>query len=191
MKDCADSSLSRARTSRAGVRFLHFTAIAALTLCGCRQAAGNPQPLLDRAIVQVSITPGKPGAPTETVTATSLAGKLTLTVSRAPDGEKVEPVSATIAATDFQPLWDIIRERSLHTFRPEPRPGVVFDFGEIKMLVDSRAAPAENAENDGKAYNAVSWQTALNNQETVQPLISALAKLAAEKCAGVKLVYFR
>ncbi len=165
--------------------------MAALTLCGCRQAAGNPQILPDRAIVQVSITPGKPGAPTETVTATWLAGKASLTVSRAPDGEKAEPITATLAAADFQPIWNIVREKSLLTFRPEPRPGVVFDFGEIKLLVDSKPAPAESAANDGKTYNAVSWQTALKNQDSVQPLVSALAKLAAEKCAGVKLVYFR
>lgn len=164
--------------------------MAALTLCGCRQAAANPQTLPDRAIVQVSITPGKPGAPTETVTATWQTGKATLTVSRAPDGEKAEPVTAPLTAAEFQPIWDIVRDKSLLTFRPEPRPGVVFDFGEIKLLVDSKPK-AESAANDGKTYNAASWQTALKNQDSVQPLVSALAKLAAAKCAGVKLVYFR
>ena len=66
---------------------------------------------------------------TETVTAAWQAEKSTFAVGRAPDGE----MSGSIIAS-------MVSENSLPTFRPQPRPDVVFDLGEIELLVDLKPA---------------------------------------------------
>jgi hypothetical protein len=138
---------------------------------------------VDVARVTLTVSPGKPGAPTESVEVSRVGERRLLRVARVgPEGEVLAEQEVTLAAQDFDRLWRFVSDARLESFEPREAPGAVADFGEIRLR-------RETATGDSKSEVDVAWQRPLKNEADVAPLLRALARLARERAPDVKMHY--
>jgi hypothetical protein len=136
--------------------------------------------------VIVSITPGKPNAPTETVTVSWRDGRGSLrSERRAASGEVLAAGEANLGEGQLRELWQTVQRRHLTTFTPREAGGQTFDFGERRVRLEwvSRAGKAREAHD-------FSWIAPLENEADVRPLQRAAATAARGTVPGVLLAYF-
>ncbi len=165
-------------TRRADCRLAALAAaLLLLPSCGFGDDAALPVP----AEIVASITPGKPGAPTETVKASWDGKSGTLAVRRGSEGAVAEEAQAMLSEAEYRKLWEIVRANNLQHFQPAKREGQVFDFGERRLEIVAGGAAARTA---------VQWETPLTNESKVDPLLRELSRLAGQKAASVSLAYF-
>jgi len=154
-----------------------------LLLAGCSFASAA---LPAEGRVAVSITPGKPGAPTETVTVSWGNGKALLrSERRAEGGETLAAGEAGLDGDRLRELWQAVERNRLTEFKASEAAGQVFDFGtrSVRLEWAPRAGQARQA-------HAFSWIKPLDNEARVQPLLRAAAEAARAAVPGVPLAYF-
>lgn len=153
-------------------------------------AAPDDRPAPESESLSFSITPGKPGAPTERVTVTrrGRSGEGTMRVARIGDlggvlGEEVIP----LPTADGADVWRIVDRERLRAFVPEVEPGEVADFGEVRLRIESRLAGGATTE-----AREVSWERSLRQAEAarIDALKNKLAALAG-RAKTVRLSYLR
>lgn len=168
-------------------------ALAAIVMVsgGCGRAAENAAVPPARVSIEISVTPGKPGAPTETASVAWADSAATITVSRGSVGAAGESETAPLPAADFRQLWATVEKERLIAFSPKPRKDQTFDFGTRTLKIDLRPAAAAKGANNGKTFNSVEWDKPIANGETVEKLFSSISKLAAKHCKKVPLNYIR
>lgn len=136
--------------------------------------------------IQVTVTPGKPGATSETVTVVRSDARCTLRVVRTDTfGKTVGEESVDLDPTEFTALWSIVKRNQLQSFKPQEEPGRVFDFGERRIRIETK--PNQHSK---LQVHEVCWQRPLENKNRLVPLMSRLAKLAHDRAKGVPLHYF-
>jgi hypothetical protein len=136
--------------------------------------------------VVVSVTPGKPGAPTETITVSWRDGRGSLrSERRAGSGEVLAAGEANLDEGRLRELWRTVQRRHLTTFTPREAAGQTFDFGERRVRLEwvSRAGKAREAHD-------FSWIAPLENEADVEPLLRTVATVARGTVPGVSLFYF-
>jgi hypothetical protein len=171
-------------TTRSEARMLlQALLIGSLLMSGCSPM--NTSPPMEGRIV-VSITPGKPGAPTETVTVSWREGDASLrSERRSAGGEVLAAGEAGLDERRIRELWQAVERNHLTAFTPRKSAGQVFDFGVRRVQLEwaSRAGEARHAHD-------FSWTTPLENEADVAPLLRATAGAARARVPGVQLAYF-
>lgn len=163
--------------------FLHGFFIGSLLLAGCSLTSA-PTPAEGRVVV--SITPGKPDAPTEIVTAAWRDGNASLRAERrGAGGEILAAGEARLEESRLREIWRAIERGQLTAFTPRDSAGETFDFG-------SRHVRLEWVPGAGQARRSheFSWIKPLENEAAVAPLLRAAADAARETVPGVPLAYF-
>jgi hypothetical protein len=169
--------------TRIRLGFLLGTSLAA-GLVAC-QAGGNARAVPAEAAVSVSVTPGKPGAPTETVEAAKRGPACTLRVRRvADDGRPLAQASVELSLESFASVWKVVARSDLESFVPEEEEGRVFDFGERRLRIESKGSDEAD-----RRVHEVAWIRPIANAARVEPLRNALARLARERAPEVPLHY--
>lgn len=164
-------------------------AVLAVVSASCVRAAPIAK-LPDRAVIEASIAPGKPGAPVETISVSYGDAKPILTVKRGAPGEVETKQTAPLTLAEFENLWRTVNANRLTEFAPKTVKGSTFDFGERTLKLDFRVSEKGKEANDGKTYNSVSWTSTISNENAVKPLLKGLSALAAKHCKKVPLYYF-
>jgi len=158
--------------------------VAAALLLASGSLAGAALPAKGR--VTISIIPGKPDAPTETVTVSWRDGSGLIRAERRVAG--VQELAAGESPLDekrLRKLWQAVERNRLTTFHPRESAGQVFDFGSRHVFLEWTPRPGE----PGRAHD-FSWIKPLDNDADVQPLLRAAADDARAAAPGVTLVYF-
>ncbi|HVE42591.1 MAG TPA: hypothetical protein VNM14_22115 [Planctomycetota bacterium] len=131
-------------------------------------------------------TPGKPlpffepDRPAEEVLAKKDGDKYLLSVRinvRRPSVEKFSEETAELTRKEWDSLVDIVSREKLLDWKPDPKDGLVFDWGTAGFRV--------KADKD----NAPTWTTPLKNGDGPELLSKRLASLARQKISGLKLIY--
>jgi hypothetical protein len=158
---------------------------AAAAVDGPAEPASAPRAEPFESTVGVAVTPGKPSAATETVTATRRDGACSLRVERrSPTGELIDEETVTLPADEFAAVWRHVVDGRLRSFVPEEEADKVFDFGDRRLVVTTRAT------RDGSPETArATWRRPLRNGAAVAALMDALARLARDRARRVPLVY--
>ena len=135
----------------------------------------------------MSVTPGKPGAPTETITVSWRDGRGSLRSERRAGSEEVLAAGeANLGEGQLRELWQTVQRHHLTTFTPREAGGPqTFDFGERRVRLEwvSRAGKA-------REVHAFSWIAPLENEADVAPLMRAAAAASRKTLPGVPLFYF-
>ena len=164
-------------------RLLAANAVGALFLAGCPLAGAALPP---EGRVLVSITPGKPDAPTETVTVSwrGATGSLR-SERRAAGGNILAEGEASLGETPLRQLWRSVEDNHLTAFRPRKSSRKAFDFGQRQVRLEwvPRAGEARQSHD-------FSWTAPLDNDAEVRPLLLAAASAARGAVPGVLLAYF-
>ena len=164
------------------LRALRRIALGGLLSAGCSLAANLPA----EGRLLVSITPGKPDAPTETVSASWRDGSGTLRCERrAAGGEILAEGKGTLDARGLADLWRTVERGRLTAFEPRVSGAKAFDFGARRVELEWMPAGAS-----AKRSHAFSWESPLANEAEVLPLLRAAREAARAAVPGVPLAYF-
>lgn len=155
----------------------------------CRGGEGGAEAKAPaRVVVEMAITPGKPGAPTESIRIASMNGVATVTSMRDSGAQGREEETATLPAAVFARFWREVTRSKAAAFVPKPAAGETFDFGVRRLSIDTRANAG--AGDTGGAPKAIQWERPLANEDQVKPLFATGAKIAREHCKKIPLHYF-
>lgn len=163
--------------------------VVAMLLCARLSVAQVPPPLPASAVVEASvrltITPGKPGAPTEIVHLTKQAEKYTLAARRLDTYQKpMAQQEGEITAHDFATVWQIIEREALRAFLPQERQERAMDFGRrevhIAWQLDKITPPQ---------HHTFAWANPLASEAQVRPLVRSLGQLVQRALPGMALFY--
>jgi hypothetical protein len=133
----------------------------------------------------MSITPGKPGAPTEVVKVLWTGKEAALEVTRDEGGDNPKRVKVRLPENELSKIWQIVTANELRSFEPNESSGEVFDFGERRFEI----AVATSA-NESMTRHSLSWEKPISNGAKVEPLIREMSRLAAQYGKSVQLYYF-
>ncbi len=164
-------------------RMLAAGAVGTVFLASCSLASAALPP---EGRVLVSITPGKPDAPTETVAVSWRDGKGSLRCERrASGGEILAEGESGVGEKSLKDLWRVVEDNRLAAFQPRESPGKAFDFGQRRVRLEwvPRAGEARQSRD-------FSWTAPLANDARVRPLLLAAATAARGAVPGVLLAYF-
>jgi hypothetical protein len=163
-------------------RLFRVLALGGLLSAACGVAANLPV----EGRLLVSITPGKPNAPTETVSASWREGRGTIrSERRGAGGEILAEGAGGLDSKGLTELWRTVERGGLTAFQPKESGARVSDFGSRRVELEWMPAPAAP-----KRSNAFSWQAPLANEEDVRPLLRAAGQAARAAVPGVQLAYF-
>jgi hypothetical protein len=136
--------------------------------------------------IGVERTPGKPlpffepDRPAEEVLAKKDGEKYVLSVRinvARPGVEKFSEETAELTRKEWDSLIDIVSKEKLLDWKPDPKEGVVFDWGTAGFRI--------KADKD----HAPTWTRPLKNGDGPEALSKRLASLARQKIGGLKLIY--
>ena len=134
-------------------------------------------------LIRVSITPGKPGAPTETVEIRRAGGSVTIAARRESNSSVLSSTTKGIDPSAGRSVWAIVERNELRTFEPAFVEEPAWDFGERRLRIEwTRRDDSE------REHHAVRWTKPLANGAAVSRLIEHLAALARD--AEATLHYF-
>lgn len=141
---------------------------------------------IDSATVTMTVTPGKPGAPTETISIHLAKSDPVLEVKRFhQEGDAVQSESRGITPDEFQTVWTVIEQEKLRAWLPEEEDGEVFDFGERRLRVEWSAVASSKPQ-----VHEVAWTRPLKSQDQLRRLQEELSKLVHRHIRTVSLYYF-
>ncbi len=131
--------------------------------------------------LRVDITPGKPGAPTESIELRREAGSIHLSVSRVQIDGTEQSGTATLSDAEAADLRNGPLARILSTFDPATVPNPVVDFGVREVRVQRDAA---------SELETWTWDRTLVDELPANTLFRELATLARDRVPDVLLAYF-
>jgi hypothetical protein len=155
-----------------------------LFLGACNAGDASDEALPANAQIMVRVTPGKPGAPSETVRAFWEGREASIEVERGAADEPSAPTKAKLPEAEFRKLWQIVAREKLRSFEPQKTEGQVFDFGERRMELDARQTTDTES-----IHHTVGWDAPLTNESRIEPLFKEMGRLAAQYVSGVELYY--
>ncbi len=136
--------------------------------------------------LKVTITPGKPGAPSETVEVSRRGTTPLLHVSRTDTfGNISEEESAEITLGELSDITKIVEREKLQSFEPQEKPGEILDFGVFVLRIELKSE-----EDTSPQVHEVSWQRPLKNQKRISPLMAQLSRIIHKRTQRVRLYYF-
>lgn len=157
--------------------------IALFLLLACQIAHGATPPT---GRIVVSITSGKPNAPTETVTVAWQEGAASIRAERrAAEGTVLASGEAALAEAKVVQLWRTVEEHHLTAFVPRESAAHVFDFGDRHVRLEWASYSGRPA-----GHHELAWMAPLDNDADVAPLLREVGALARALLPAVGLAYF-
>ena len=149
-------------------------------------SAGVPPTIPFEAATSVTVTPGKPSAPTERITVSRRGAACSLRVERIePSGKLIQGETVDLAPADFEGVWKIIVDGQLRSFKPEEVATPYTDYGVNELRINTRSAKEEP-----QVTTHVKWGRPLKNENRIAPLTGKLAQIAHDR-ARVRLFYLK
>jgi len=139
------------------------------------------------AKIEISITPGKPGAPTETLAVGRKNDRFHLVATRTlADSKKSDRESIEITEEQFAIFSKIVQAEQLTHWLPQQKEGSV-DLGESRFRIEWRPLNLSKAN-----VHDVGWTQELREKgKTIATLKKNFANLAESELKRVKIHYFR
>ena len=156
--------------------------VVAALLGGCLAAPAAPP---EAGRVSVSITPGKPGAPTETVTVAWKAGSGIVRAERRSEGEVLASGDGALDAAALADVWRAVEKGGLTAFEARPSGRKAFDYGSRRVGLEWAHARGESPKT-----HEISYTAPIEDEEPVRALYAAVAAVARKAAPGVLLAYF-
>ena len=167
------------------------TLVAAAFVVGLTACQPGPLDLPEIASVALAVTPGKPNAPTETVTLSRRGSDVHLRVERTNGERVIASATAALPLRDFETVWRLVQQRDLTTFVPETVDRAVYDFGERVLRIEWQVERAVSDHAARTTDHRVAWTAPLASPRRIEALFHALEQLAARHAGDVALAYFR
>lgn len=139
------------------------------------------------AKIEINITPGKPGAPTETMAVVRKNDQFYLVATRTPaDSKKSGSESVEITEKQFGVVSKIVQAEQLTSWLPQQKEGSV-DLGESRLRVEWRPLNLSKTN-----VHDVGWTQELKDKgKTIVALKKHFARLAKSELKRIQLYYFR
>ena len=168
-------------------RFIIIGSLFLLLACQDNSGVGNNKGGgLSQARVVMTITPGKPSAPTESIELIKQDSNYILRLRRInATGELLEDEEVKLERQDFELVWAIVNRGGLRSFSPQEVDPSVIDFRERRLRVEFLGK-----EDTDLTVHDVVWSQPLSNETSIAPLISQLAQLARYHMKASQLFYF-
>lgn len=168
-----------------------FLLVLVLLLAGCKRNSGEKLAAteLSDGQIQLTVSPGKPGSPSESILAGKLDGAFFLLVKRVDNSGKVlEEERAELPEPAFVQLWDLVERNGLRAIAIKPGKEQISDFGEMRLRLEWKKA-ANDATPDN---HEVIWTQPLSTQqqEKLDSVFAQLGTLAKDHAKKVQLHYF-
>ncbi|MEI6780699.1 MAG: hypothetical protein WCQ21_07240 [Verrucomicrobiota bacterium] len=176
------------------IRGLHWSLMALLLLSqsACTRAADPEAKLplgeLSEVRIVATVTPGKPGAPSESISAAKDAEGFSLRVARIEDsGSPLRQEHIDLPKPAFDKLWQEIERQDIRNLAITAEKQRSFDFGERRLCVEWKRAGAKVAQK-----RDLVWIQPLQKDQRrrVEAIFSSLNALRAEYARKVPLYYF-